>query len=263
MEVTQMVKDEKEHSEKIPAKQGCRADSTEPYTIGVATPFDFGAKNLTPYGGLFPVATMLEKLGFQKLVEETLTIPRMPRVMTIYQFLLGMVLALYLGFSRLNQLRFVAQDPLLLGILKVKALPPQCTFWRFLTSLPQTVAQQLMKLQRLLRERVWETANVQLPAITLDTDTTVHTLYGKQMAGARATTRRTRGRKATSRLSPLSPRRGNIWAGSCATEIGPRENRLHAIWRACARLFLDACARFTRGPTRGSIAGRRWKPTRS
>ena len=103
-----MVKDENEHSEKSRAKQGCRADSPEPYKIGASTPFDFGAKNLTPYGGLFPVATMLEKLGFQKLVEETLTIPRVPRVMTIYQFLLGMVLALYVGFSRLNQLRFVA-----------------------------------------------------------------------------------------------------------------------------------------------------------
>lgn len=64
-----MVKDENEHSEKIHAKQGCRADRTEPYKIGVATPFDFGAKNLTPYGGLFPVATMLEKLGFQKLAD--------------------------------------------------------------------------------------------------------------------------------------------------------------------------------------------------
>ena len=179
-----MVKNENEHSGKTRTKQGYRADSPEPYKIGASTPFDFGAKNLTPYGGLFPVATMLEKLGFQKLVEETLTIHRIPRVMTIYQFLLGMVLAIYVGFSRLNQLRFVAQDPMLTGILKVKALPPQCTFWRFLTSLPLTVAQQLLKLQRLLRERVWEAANVQLPSITLDTDTTVHTLYGQQMGGA-------------------------------------------------------------------------------
>ena len=44
-----------------------------------------------------------------------------------------------------------------------------------------TLAQQLLKLQRLLRERVWEAAKVQLPSITLDTDTTVHTLYGRQM----------------------------------------------------------------------------------
>src|SRR5437762_2434549 len=163
--VTQMVKNEKQHIEKTRAKQGFPADSPEPYKIAASTPFDFGAKNLTPYGGLFPVSTMLEKLGFKKLIEETLTIHRIPRAMTIYQFLLGMVLAIYVGFSRLNHLRFVAQDPMLTGILQVGTLPPQCTFWRFLTSLPVTVAQQLLKLQRLLRERVWEAANVRLPSM--------------------------------------------------------------------------------------------------
>src|ERR1019366_9563421 len=168
----------------------------EPYQIGVSTPFDFGDKNLTPYGGLFPVATMLEKLGFQKLVKETLTIYRLPRVMTIYQFLLGMVLALYVGFSRLNHIRFVAQDPMLKGILKVQELPPQCTFWRFLTSLPLMVAPQLLKLQRLWRERVWEAANVQLPSITLDTDTTVHTLYGRQMGARKSYNPKNKGRKS-------------------------------------------------------------------
>jgi Transposase DDE domain group 1 len=195
-EVTQMVKDENEHSEKTRAKQGCPADSPEPYKIGASTPFDFGAKNLTPYGGLFPVATMLEKLEFKKLVEETLSIRRIPRVMTIYQFLLGMVLAIYVGFSRLNHIRYIAQDPMLTGILKVKELPPQCTFWRFLTSLPSVVAQQLLKLQRLLRERVWQAANVRLHSITLDTDTTVHTLYGKQMGARTSYNPKNKGKKS-------------------------------------------------------------------
>ena len=191
-----MVKNESEHSEKTRAKQGCPADRPEPYKIGASTPFDFGAKNLTPYGGLFPVATMLEKLDFKKLVEETLTIHRIPRVMTIYQFLLGMVLAIYVGFSRLNHLRFIAQDPMLTGVLQVGQLPPQCTFWRFLISLPLTVAQQLLKLQRLLRERVWEAANVRLPVITLDTDTTVHTLYGQQMGARKSYNPKNRGKKS-------------------------------------------------------------------
>src|SRR5882762_8734661 len=191
-----MVKNEKQHIEKTRAKQGFPADSPEPYKIAASTPFDFGAKNLTPYGGLFPVSTMLEKLGFKKLIEETLTIHRIPRVMTIYQFLLGMVLAIYVGFSRLNHLRFVAQDPMLIGILQVGKLPPQCTFWRFLTSLPVTVAQQLLKLQRLLRERVWEAANVQLPSITLDTDTTVHTLYGQQMGARKSYNPKNKGKKS-------------------------------------------------------------------
>ena len=123
-----MVNNEGKHSEKTHAKQGFPPDSSGPYKIAASTPFDFGAKNLTPYGGLFPVATMLEKLGFEKLIDETLTIHRIPRVMTIYQFLLGMVLALYVGFSRLNHLRFVAQDPMLIGIVQVGKLPPQCTF---------------------------------------------------------------------------------------------------------------------------------------
>jgi hypothetical protein len=52
---------------------------------------------LTAYGGLLPIATMLEKLGFQRLVEETLTIKRLTRAMPVYQFVLAMVLALYVG----------------------------------------------------------------------------------------------------------------------------------------------------------------------
>jgi hypothetical protein len=75
------------------------ADSREPYKIAASTQFDFGAKNLTPCGRLFPFATVLEKLPFKKLIEETLTIHRIPRAMTIYQFILGMVLAIYIGIS--------------------------------------------------------------------------------------------------------------------------------------------------------------------
>src|ERR1035438_4262797 len=58
-----------------------------------------------------------------------------------------MVLALYVGFSRLNHLGFVAHDAMLTGILKVSELPPQCTFWRFLALLHLGVAQQLLQLQ--------------------------------------------------------------------------------------------------------------------
>src|ERR1700730_274373 len=111
-----MVTNRIQHSAKAPVKQGSAAAVPEPNKIGAATAFDFSGKNLTPYGGLLPVATMLEKLGFQQLVEETLAVYRIPRVMTIYQFLSGMVLALYVGFSRLNHLRFVAHDAMLTGI---------------------------------------------------------------------------------------------------------------------------------------------------
>src|SRR5262245_11745663 len=139
---------------------------------------------------------MLERLGFQQLIEEILTVKRVTRAMSIYQFVLAMVFAVYVGFSRLHHLRFLRREPMLTGILKVLRLPPQCTFWRFLSSLHLGVARQLLEVQRRMRERVWEATNVQLAAVTLDTDTTVHTLFGHQMGGRKSYNPKNRGKKS-------------------------------------------------------------------
>jgi hypothetical protein len=122
--VTQTVMNRKKDTDKTPAKQGADAANSDANKLGASTPFDFDAKNLTAYGGLLPVATLLERLGFQQLVEETLTVKRVTRAMTMYQFVVAMVLAAYVGFSRLYHLRFVAREPMLTGILKVLRLPP-------------------------------------------------------------------------------------------------------------------------------------------
>ena len=178
------MNDQQQDIRPTPVKQGVHAASPQPNKIGPATPYDFDAKNLTAYGGLLPVGALLEKLGFQQLVEETIKVKRQTRVMPAYQFILAMVLACYVGFSRLHHLRFLQREPMLTGILGVPRLPPQCTFWRFLASLHGSVAGQLLEVQRRLRQRVWEAANVRLSVVVLDTDTTVHTLFGNQM-GAR------------------------------------------------------------------------------
>ncbi|HKD44108.1 MAG TPA: transposase, partial [Candidatus Angelobacter sp.] len=190
------MKNTEEHSEKTLAGQEVETVVAEPLKIGASTPYDFSARNLTAYGGLLPVATMLEKLGFQQLVEETLTIGRQTRAMPVYRFVLGMVLVLYVGFSRLNHLRFVEREPMLTGILKVLRVPPQCTFWRFLASLHLSVARQLLRVQQVLRQRVWQAAHVDLKTITLDTDTTVNTLFGHQMGGRKGYNPKNKGKKS-------------------------------------------------------------------
>jgi hypothetical protein len=172
-EVTQMVTDRKKDSAKTPAKQGAEGVAPEPNKINASTPYDFAGKNPTPYGGLLPVITMLEKLGFQALVEQTVTSKRFPRAMDLYRFVLGIVLGLTIGFPRLNQLRFIARDPILTGILKVTKLPVQSTFWRFVNALHRNVARQILTIMRTMRERVWAAANVKLAVVTIDTDTGV------------------------------------------------------------------------------------------
>src|SRR5215468_7213874 len=138
-----MVSNEKEHRKKKAARQGFQETHSEPNKIGASTPYEFSGKNLTAYGGLLPVATMLEQLGFQALVEETITCSRDTRVMSLYKFVLGIVLGLYVGFPRLNQLRFIARDPMLTGILSEPRLPPQSTLWRFMAGLHLNVAAQM------------------------------------------------------------------------------------------------------------------------
>jgi hypothetical protein len=196
------------------APQGSEGPTPEPNKINSCTPYDFSGKNLTPYGGLLPVITMLEKLGFQTLVEQTVTSKRIPRAMDLYRFVLGIVLSLYIGFPRLNQLRFIARDPILTGILKVAKLPVQSTFWRFVNALHLHVARQILTVMRTLRERVWAAAHVQLAVVTLDTDTTVHTLYGQQMGGRKSYNPKNKGKRSYQpMLTFIAETREYLWGG--------------------------------------------------
>jgi hypothetical protein len=207
-----MVTDRNEDSRKTPGKQGPERVSSEPNKIGAATPYDFNGKNLTPYGGLLPVITMLEKLDFQSLVEQTLTSKRIPRAMDVYRFVLGIVLGLYIGFPRLNQLRFIARDPILTGILKVTKLPVQSTFWRFVNALHRNVSRQMLTIMGTVRERVWAAANVKLEVVTIDTDTTVHTLFGQQMGGRKSYNPKNKGKKSYQpMLTFIAETREYVW----------------------------------------------------
>ena len=76
------------------AGQGPEEVIREPLKISSSTPYDFTARNLTAYGGLLPVSTMLEKLGFERVVEETISVRRRTKVMTAYRFILAIVLSL-------------------------------------------------------------------------------------------------------------------------------------------------------------------------
>jgi hypothetical protein len=74
------------------------------------------------------------------------------------------------------------------------------------------VARQLLQLQCVLRQRVWEAANVQLPVITVDTDTTVHTLYGNQMGARKGYNPKNKGKKSYQPiLTFLAETREYVW----------------------------------------------------
>lgn len=78
-----MVIDRNQDTRREPAKQGDQDVRPQPNKIGASTPYDFQGKNLTACGGLLPIATMLEKLGFRPVVEETLTVQRRTKALSL------------------------------------------------------------------------------------------------------------------------------------------------------------------------------------
>ena len=108
-----------------------------------------------------------------------------------------MVLALYVGFSRLHHLRFLAREPMLVGILKVLRVAAAVHVLAFSGLLACDVSRSsYCEVQRQMRQRVWEAAHVKLTSVTLDTDTTVHTVYGKQMGARKSYNPKNRGKKS-------------------------------------------------------------------
>jgi hypothetical protein len=142
------------------------------------------------------VATLLEKLGFQPLVEETLPVKRKTKAMPTCRFVRAMALACYVGFSRPPHLGFLKREAMLTGSWQAAERPRQSTFWRFLAALPLWVAQQALEAPRRLRQRVWEAAPVELTEVRLDTDTTVHALCGNQMGGRKGYHPNNKGKKS-------------------------------------------------------------------
>src|SRR5204863_8622562 len=120
-----MVTNRKEHTQKTPDKQAPDVVIRKPMKIGASTPYDFQGSNMTAYGGLLPVATMLEKLKFQELIEQHVTIKRLTTSMPGYRLVLAMILALYVCCTRLNHLQFLGRAPMLSGLLEVGELPVQ------------------------------------------------------------------------------------------------------------------------------------------
>jgi hypothetical protein len=84
-----MVSNENQTTRRSPVNQGDETDILGPNKIGDSTPGDSNARNLTTYGGLLPVATMLKNLGFQQLLEGTLAIMRQTGSMPIFLLILG------------------------------------------------------------------------------------------------------------------------------------------------------------------------------
>jgi hypothetical protein len=151
---------------------------------------------MTPFGGLLPMAALLEKLEFNTVIETTLTVKRQARKFTIYQYVLAILIGLFFGLNRISHFAAIARDKMVLGILNVQALPHITSFWRFIRAFHIFNEGQLLSVNHQMMGRVWQSANIKLTHITLDHDTTVNTLYGHQQGARKGYNPKHKGKKS-------------------------------------------------------------------
>lgn len=107
-----------------------------------------------------------------------------------------MLLALFVGLGRIRQMELIRCDPLITALLKLPKLPHFTTIWRFVGALRIWNTTQLLKLMKALRERVWQGSRLVMKAATMDTDTSVETVYGDQQGARKGYNPKNKGKKS-------------------------------------------------------------------
>jgi hypothetical protein len=148
--------------------------------LGANTPFSFTGHNMTPFGGIFALRSLTDRLGLEKLLQERLTVTRRT-VVSAAQYIMSTVNLLYVGYERLAHVQYVQDDPFFKRVVGLDVVPRQSGFWRFFNKSINTVNElEMQEVIFEMRDRVWAAAGVGLSRIHIDTDTTVETVYGDQ-----------------------------------------------------------------------------------
>lgn len=164
--------------------QGSGDKSPRARKIGPNTKYETCTERLTPFGGVLGLIRFLDLFRFEEIFEKMYLPPSRKPKLGHYKMVLGIIMLLFIGFSRLWHFLYIQLDPMLSATLGVEKLPHASTFWRYLNSLGINQAKPLLKIAAAVRERVWVHCGLDFETIHIDIDTTVETVYGETLQGA-------------------------------------------------------------------------------
>jgi len=179
-----MVKRRKKDSRKRCGGKGSCAHRAAARKINASTEFETCSEQLSPFGGLLALIKFFDLVGFKEIFHFAYQAPRRQPKLGHYYMMVGILMLLFIGFNRIWHFVYVRIDPMLCGFFKLTRLPAASTFWRYVDSLGINQANSILKLNGILRERLWQLCGLQYHRVRVNIDTTVKTVYGHQQ-GAR------------------------------------------------------------------------------
>jgi hypothetical protein len=175
-----MVKRRKNNNRKNRSRKGFCNNRTKARKINASTAYETCTEQLSPFGGLLALIKFIDLVNFHKMFDSTYHQPSRHPKQGHYLMMVGILMLLFIGFNRIWHFVYVRIDAMLCGFFKVTRLPAASTFWRYVDSLGINQAKSLLKVMRILRERVWQLCGFRFGRIRVDIDTTVKTVYGHQ-----------------------------------------------------------------------------------
>ncbi len=190
-----MVKRWKKNSRKRRPGKGFRKGLAEPRKIKASTVYGACSERLSPFGGLLALIKFLDLMGFEELFDRLYQAPKRTPKLGHYRMVVGILMLLFIGFTRLWHFAYIRLDAMVCGFFQVALLPAASTFWRYLDSLGINQARALLKVMAVLRERLWAQCGIAHRRVHVSADTTVETIYGDQQGGRKGYNPKNRGKK--------------------------------------------------------------------
>jgi len=151
---------------------------------------------LTGFGGAGLIRKFFKRHHLEKKIEQQVQIPgRRQCKYSIGTMLMSLLYGMFLGYSRPGQMGVLATDSVFIKIVGWLCFPVQSTMSRFLSGLRVAVAQQIALLNFSLLMQFRQGFRV-FQALTLDLDSHVTSVFGRQQRAAVGYNPKKKGRKS-------------------------------------------------------------------
>jgi len=180
---------------KTSEKQGFQQGARKPAKIKAETLYELCNSRMTAFGGLLALVKFLDLVNFREIFREHYCSPTRKPDLGCYRMVLGLLMLLFIGFSRIGHIGYIRQDPMVCGILDVAILPVISTFWRYLTTLCLNQSNAILTIAAHMRQRVWLCCGLAYECVCINIDTTVSTVYGNIEGSRKGHNTKHRGKK--------------------------------------------------------------------
>jgi len=175
--------------------QGANGCPARAIKIGPTTAYRYCSERLSPFGGLLGLVKFMDVVRFKEIFDGFYKAPSRTPDLGQYNMVYGIIILLFIGFSRIWHFLYIRLDPMLCSIFKVEKLPYVTTYWRYVDSLGLNQGKSLLDVMSALRERIWQLCGISYRRIHINIDTTVETIYGKQQGGRKGHNTKNRGKE--------------------------------------------------------------------